>query len=218
MPYPRHPVLAASLLAAVATALLLPAPVGAQVRRCTTPDGGTVYTDRSCATLGAVETRPNADGGLSPGSAPRYRGGCARRLQDLVFEVTSAIDARDTNWLARSYHWAGMGHRNGYAVLERLDAIARRPLLNVTALRPARTIVVPSPDTAPTAAAAPAGPAPLSALVTGTAASSLAPPPAPPAPRRPVALRIDQVLSDGVTPSTTTFGLRRHMDCWWISL
>ena len=41
---------------------------------------------------------------------------------------------------------------------------------------------------------------------------------APPAPRRPVALRIDQVLSDGVTPSTTTFGLRRHMDCWWISL
>lgn len=215
MPYPRHPVLAASLLAAVAIALLLPAPAGAQVRRCTTPDGGTVYTDRNCATLGAVETRPATDAAGAPGAALRYRGGCSRRLQDLVFEVTSAIDARDTNWLARSYHWAGMGHRNGYAVLDRLDAIAHRPLLNVTALRPAQTVVVPAPGSA---GATPAGPAPLSALVTGTATGTMAPPSAPPAPRRPVALRIDQVLSDGVTPSTTTFGLRRHMDCWWISL
>lgn len=211
MPSPRHPVLAAALLSAVAIATLAPAPAQAQVRRCTTPDGGTVYTDRSCGSLGAVETRPETGAGGTPGAALRYRGGCSRRLQDLVFEVTSAIDARDTNWLARSYHWAGMGHRNGYAVLERLDAIARRPLLNVTALRPAQTVVVAAPAQAQ---AAPAAPAPLSALVMGTAATA---PPEPP-PRRPVALRIDQVLSDGVTPSTTTFGLRRHMDCWWISL
>lgn len=212
MPTLRHPVLAAALLSAVAIATLAPAPAQAQVRRCTTPDGGTVYTDRNCGSLGAVETRPETGTGGAPGAALRYRGGCSRRLQDLVFEVTAAIDARDANWLARSYHWAGMSHRSGYAVLERLDAIARRPLLNVTALRPARTVVVAAPEAAQ---ATTAGPAPLSALVVGAAAAE---PPEPPAPRRPVALRIDQVLSDGVTPSTTTFGLRRHMDCWWISL
>lgn len=210
MPRQLQPVLAASLLSAVAIAIFLASPPArAQVRRCTTPDGGTVYTDRSCGALGAVETRRQGDGGAS--AALRYRGGCSRRLQDLVFEVTSAIDARDTNWLARSYHWAGVGHSNGYALLERLDAIAHRPLLNVTALRPAQTVVVPAPagpDAGWSIRAAPTLDG--SPLMAATA-------PAPP-PRRPVALRIDQVLADGVTPSTTTFGLRRHMDCWWISL
>ena len=212
MPGLHHPAFALVLLSAMATtALLAPASAQAQVRRCTTPDGGTVYTDRNCAALGAVETRPQGDGG---GASPalRYRGGCSRRLQDLVFEVTSAIDARDTNWLARSYHWAGVGHSNGYALLERLDAIARRPLLNVTALRPAQTVVVPAQQ--PGAAAG---------WSTGASATLdgnplLAAAPSAPQPRRPVALRIDQVLADGVTPSTTTFGLRRHMDCWWITL
>ena len=51
----------------------------------------------------------------------------------------------------------------------------------------------------------------------GTTAARTAPAP-PAAQRRPVALRIDQALADGITPSTTTFGLRRHMDCWWITL
>lgn len=216
MPYPRHPLLAASLLAAVAIAPLLPAAAQAQVRRCTTPDGGTVYTDRSCGALGAVETRPQAGADGSSGEALRYRGGCSRRLQDLVFEVTAAIDARDTNRLARSYHWAGMGHRNGYALLDRLDAIARRPLLNVTALRPAQA---PPPPTPPASLAWPSSADP-STLAPAQSQATAAPasPSRSRSPRRPVALRIDQVLADGITPSATTFGLRRHMDCWWISL
>jgi hypothetical protein len=36
--------------------------------------------------------------------------------------------------------------------------------------------------------------------------------------RAPTALRLEQTLSDGVTPSRTTFGLRKHMGCWWIAL
>lgn len=213
MPRLHHPVLAAvSVSAALIIAATATAPAQAQIRRCTTPDGGTVYTDRSCAALGAVETRARADGDGTP-AALRYRGGCARRLQDLVFEVTSAIDARDTNWLARSYHWAGVGHSNGYALLDRLDAIARRPLLNVTALRPARTVVVPAQQPGTTAAWSATGMAPSLGGQPLMAAAQ-----APPPPRRPVALRIDQVLADGVTPATTTFSLRRHMDCWWISL
>lgn len=212
MPYLRHPGLAGALLLAMATAAL-PVPAQGQVRRCTTPDGGTVYTDRTCASVGGVSSRPMADGGRR---APlRYRGGCARNLQDLVSEVSSAIDARDGNRLARSYHWVGMGHRSGYAMADRLDAIARRPLLNITALRPAQAVVVPTRPSNPyvpaTAAAIPRE-GTGAATVAGTSAS------APPSPRRPVALRIDQVLDDGISPSTTTFGLRRHMDCWWISL
>lgn len=200
MPYLRYPALAGALLSAVAIAAALPPPAAAQVRRCTTPDGGAVYTDRSCESLGAVENRSRTGSGGNA-AALRYRGGCSRRLQDLVFEVTTAIDAGDTNRLARSYHWVGMSHRNGYAVIERLDAIARRPLLNISALRPAQAVVA-SPE-----------PAPLAAL-DGAAAM----PATPPSPRRPVALRIDQALADGITPSSTTFGLRRHMDCWWITL
>src|SRR5690606_23092580 len=70
-------------------------PAAAQVRRCTLADGGTVYTDRSCESLDAVESRPEAHA-PAVGALARYRGGCARSLQDLVFEVTAAIDARDT--------------------------------------------------------------------------------------------------------------------------
>ncbi|MEN1940034.1 hypothetical protein WCE41_00885 [Luteimonas sp. MJ246] len=207
MPYLRHPARAAALLSAaalLAVAAALPTPAHAQIRRCTTSDGGTVYTDRSCDSLGAVESRPPADGGSGAPAALRYRGGCARRLPELVSEVTAAIDARDTNRLARSYHWPGTSTRSGYALIERLDAIVRRPLLNITALRPARTVV-----------------APVESSSWSTGGSLAAPPPPraePEPPRRPVALRIDQALADGITPSSTTFGLRRHMDCWWITL
>lgn len=201
MQFLRHPVVIGALLASLATTAWVPTPATAQIRRCTTPDGGTVYTDRSCDSLGAVETRPRTDGEGGSSAALRYRGGCSRRLQDLLVEVTAAIDARDSNRLARSYHWVGMSHGNGYAVIERLDRIAQRPLLNITALRPAQTVV--------------AGPASLP-LAAGNGQATT--PATPPAPRRPVALRIDQALTDGITPSSTTFGLRRHMDCWWITL
>src|SRR3546814_20853250 len=63
--------------------------------------------------------------------------GCSRSLRDLVFEVTAAIDSRDVNRLAAVSNWTGMSNRNGYAVLGRLDVIANRPLLDVSAVLPA---------------------------------------------------------------------------------
>jgi len=39
-----------------------------------------------------------------------------------------------------------------------------------------------------------------------------------PARQPPVALRVEQTLANGSTPSRTVFGLRRHFDCWWITL
>lgn len=165
----------------------------AQVKRCSLPDGTLLYTDRRCADLGAVERVPRE----SPGGGARlpYRGGCTRHLQDLIFELGSAIDAGDANRLASIYHWPGLSSRTGYAVVGRLEAIARRPLVDVRALH------APSTETE----AESAEPAPDYYPQSATR-------------RRPIGLRIEQTLSDGVTPARTTFGLRRHMGCWWISL
>lgn len=201
MPYLRHPAPTGALLLALAATTTLTAPADGQIRRCTAADGGTVYTDRSCGSMGAVESRLRIDDGTAAGT-PRYRGGCARRLDDLVFEVGAAIDAGDTNRLARSYHWTGLSTRSGYEVIDRLDAIAQRPLLDIAEVRPAPVVASTSVPAA------------------WTVAGGTPPPPSPPPPReaaQPEGLRIEQTLADGVTPSSTTFGLRRHMDCWWIT-
>jgi len=31
-----------------------------------------------------------------------------------------------------------------------------------------------------------------------------------------VALRVEQTLANGSTPSRSVFGLHRHFGCWWI--
>ncbi|GAB3342386.1 hypothetical protein [Marilutibacter aestuarii] len=44
-------------------------------------------------------------------------------------------------------------------------------------------------------------------------------PPAPVVPvtaARPVGIKVVQTLTDGVTPTSTVFGLTRHFGCWWI--
>lgn len=207
--------MAGALLLALAAATLPVHPAQAQIRRCTAADGSAVFTDRDCAALGAVEQRAPIEG-----SAPRrgWRGGCARRLPDLVAEVGTAIDARDGNRLAASYHWPGTGHRSGYAIAERLDGIAQRALLNVSVVyaEPA------APSVEATRPPAPVAPETAGALPPLQPQPQPEPEPQPQSqpqiPRRPIGLRVDQVLADGVTPSATTFGLRRHMDCWWISL
>jgi hypothetical protein len=170
----------------------------AQVKRCTTVDGHTLYTDRRCEDLGATERLPRGDAGYA--NRLPYRGGCTRQLQDLIFEVTSAIDAGDTNRLAGVYHWPGLSSRSGYAVVGRLDSIANRPLVDIRALRPA--LPAAEPGAAGVAIGATDGDYYPQTTVR----------------RAPTALRIEQTLSDGVTPSRTTFGLRKHMGCWWITL
>lgn len=188
------------LLACIA-ALICPLPAQAQVKRCAMVDGTTLYTDRNCADLGAVERVPRQ----APGYGVRlpYRGGCSRQLQDLIFEVSSAIDSGDANRLASVYHWPGLSSRTGYAIISRLEAMARRPLIDIRALHPATRITEVDAD------------------------SSANTPPTvdddyyyPQTVKRgpPTGLRIEQTLSDGVTPKRTTFGLRKHMGCWWISL
>ena len=113
-----------------------PSPAASQVRRCTGEDGGAVYTDRSCADIGGSERLPRS-GTARAGGHNLYRGGCARNLQDLVYELTTAIDTGDANRHASVYHWTGMSRRQGYAVMSRLDGVVKRPLVDISPVMPA---------------------------------------------------------------------------------
>jgi len=196
MPTTR-PVILLLLALLCAIAAFVPRTAQAQVRRCAAADGTLVFTDRRCEDVGATERVPH-DAALS-GARHGYRGGCSRNLQDLIFEMTAAIDSRDVNRLASLYHWVGMSSRSSVGVMGRLDTIAQRPLVDIIALQPVRRVVVGEEDSAqpdidpddyPRAAAN----------------------------RTPVALRVEQTLANGSTPARTVFGLRRHLDCWWITL
>jgi len=188
-------------VAAIAVALLWPLRGDAQIRRCTRPDGEVVFTDRACTDVGGAD-RPAAAVHSPVYGGKAYARGCSRGLRDLIFEVSAAIDSRDVNRLAGVYNWTGMSSRNGYAVLGRLDAIANRPLVDVSAVLPAPQLSVDADG----------------GMTVSGAVDAQAYPGATVVRKSPVALRVEQTLANGSTPSRTTFGLRRHMGCWWIVL
>lgn len=192
---PRPAFLTGLLLPACAVALSTAIPATralAEVHRCTTPGGESVYTDKSCSAIGAIDRRPQASAG-STGASQLYRSSCSRTLQDLVYELTAAIDSRDVNRLAGVYDWNGMSTENAYAVMGRLDAIAQRPLVDVLPVMPR------APDEDGT-------------LVDGEYYPQDA------VRRAPVGLRLEQTLGKTATPSRTVLGLRKYMDCWWVRL
>lgn len=174
-----------ALILAVGAAL--PVPAMAQVHRCNTADGRVTYTDKRCRDIGAEQAAPRPS---APGAVARAvrAARCPRTVQDLVYEVTSAIDHRDPNKLAALYHWPGMSSDEGYRVLERLTAIAERPLVDVSPVMP------PAPDGVD------------GELYPQTTVR-----------QAPIGLRVEQTLANGSTPSRTQFGLRKHLDCLWIS-
>lgn len=201
------------LFFALACALITLWPDAAQadVRRCETASGQTIFTDRKCTEVDAVERLPRAGGPV--GAALHRAGGCARTLQDLVFEMTTAIDGRDANRLAAVYHWPGTSAESGYRIWNRLDAIVSRPLVDIVPVAPmSRPPQEPAPDVYAS---------------TGTsnnaAETARADPPVDPElypqtsiRRTPAALRVEQTLANGATPSRTVFGLIQYFGCWWI--
>jgi hypothetical protein len=164
-------------------------PVQAQVRRCTASDGSTIFTDRRCQDLGAVDRVPRDAGARV---MPLYRNACSRTLQDLVYELTSSIDSRDVNRLAGLYQWTGMSTTGGYAVMDRLQRIVERPLVDVSPIYAGGTNAPSGTD--------------------GDYYPQLT------TRRAPVAIRLEQTLANGSTPSHTVLGLRRDLGCWWVRL
>lgn len=111
--------------------LALPRHAAAQVRHCQAADGTRLYTDRQCADLGARESRDPP-----PGQATGNRlQACARSVPDLAYALDDAIRAGDANRIAGLYDWAGMGSSNANRVLDQLQRIAERPLVDVREAR-----------------------------------------------------------------------------------
>ncbi len=197
-----------------------------QLNRCAGPGGNTIYTDRPCETIGATERLPRSAIASAYGLR---RGGCARNLQDLIYEMTAAIDNRDVNRLGSVYHWVGQSAESGDRILDRLQAIVDRPLVDIVPLRGAAAPIVAVADTlpAPPSATTPTTAAPSTAAPSTAAPATLVAPevkaedmsaPRPTLRRLPVGLRLEQTLGKSATPSRTVVGLRRHLDCWWITL
>lgn len=219
--FSRSPILLISLLA---VCLLWPNGASAQqqqLNRCAGPGGNTIYTDRPCETIGATERLPRSAIAAAYGLR---RGGCARNLQDLIYEMTAAIDNRDVNRLSSVYHWVGQNPASGYRILDRLQAIVDRPLVDIVPLRGAAAPIVAAADTlpAPPSATTPSAAAPSTAAPATLVAPEVKvedmPVPRPTVRRVPVGLRLEQTLGKSATPSRTVVGLRRHLDCWWITL
>lgn len=172
------------------------------IRRCTAADGTSVYTDRACTDIDATARLPDRGSGSGIGTAAALRRpprSCAASLQELVHEMTFAIDAQDVNRLAGLYHWVGVSSRSSHALMDRLQVIVRRPLVDI----------------------APVYPAPREPEPVGDGDFEVSLDAMTSAPRRAQAasaLRVEQTLANSATPSRTVFGLRRHMDCWWVTL
>lgn len=168
------------------------------VRRCTMVDGTTLYTDKACADLGAVPRLPSTRGS-GAARLNLYRGGCSRTLSDLVYQITSAINAEDVNRLAGVYEWSGASNASAYRTFNRLEAIVKRPLVDIIAVRPT--------------------PPPLldeeGRLVDDNSDGYY---PRTSVRQRPIGLRLEQTLANGATPSRTVFWLRRNYNCFWITL
>ena len=170
------------LLLLLSLGWLAPSPHAvAQVRHCQAADGTRLYTDRQCTDLGARESRDPPPGQ----AAGSRRQACASSVPDLAYALDDAIRSGDANRIAGLYDWAGMGSSNANRVLDQLQRIAERPLVDV---REARAGDVPGD----------AG--------RGSGAGPI------------LGLHVEQILSDGYTPSRTVFGLRRRLGCWWVHL
>lgn len=100
------------------------------LRRCVGPDGGTIFTDRRCSDLQAVDL-PEQGAPKQPGAVVVRVRTCARNQDDLLAGVRAALENHDANRLAEFYHWTGMGTAQGYQVLDRLFAFSKRPVVDV---------------------------------------------------------------------------------------
>lgn len=158
------------------------------INRCVNADGTTAFTDRRCEDVGANERLPAASAARAAMPA-LYRAGCTRRLSDLVQQLRSAISAQDVNGLSSLYWWSGTGDAAANRVLERLEAIADRPLVDIAPVFPD----LPEP-------------------------AAEGDDPAVTPQRRPTALRLEQTLRGSATPSRTVLGLQRHYGCFWVRL
>lgn len=186
-----------------------------QINRCTNAQGQTVYGDKPCEVMGArARLLPNP---RAVGGSGLYRDSCARRLSEVVAQIQSAADARDPNRLSGIYLWTGLSNAAATRVMDRLDEIVQRPLIDIAPVFPEAPAYVPAPpepftytDGTPVDPAQADGSSGYPDVQAISNASS--------GPRRPIALRLEQTLPRSATPTRTILHLRRQYNCFWITL
>lgn len=128
------------------------------VSRCITAEGSSTYTDGSCRAVGgkpepmsanlmralaregalggdeAFRPVPGADRPAFPGKpAQTHRlgeGSCPRTPAQLASALRNSLGDGQVNRLASLYDWGGMGNRQAQAVLDRLERMSERPLID----------------------------------------------------------------------------------------
>ncbi len=142
------------------TMLLASVSAQAEIIRCTGTDGGDVYTDRSCESMGLASKLPALlvqpdEAMLATGYAPRELGvGCAARSPEAMRNaVHGAIERRDLNALTGLYNFNGSSSRSATPVVRRLDRLTRRAALEIELVNPEAQslfdVVMPDPDAMP---------------------------------------------------------------------
>ena len=192
-----RPFLPLSVLLGAALCFASPPASAQKVQRCTSMGGETVYTDKRCEDIGAMDRLPRT--APAGASSSLYRTGCSRTLSDLVHQITAAIDNKDVNRLAGIYQWTGVSNASANGILNRLEAIVQRPLVDIVPIRPRPPPIVDE-----------------NGIVIDENSDGYYPQTT--IRQRPVGLRLEQTLANGSTPSQTVFGLRRSYNCFWISL
>jgi hypothetical protein len=127
------------------------------VSRCVTADGGSTYTDGSCRAIGATPVpmsanlmralaregalgggdgfrpQPGTPAATAPRASDRKRlgeGTCPRTPAQLASALRDSLGDGEVNRLASLYDWGGMGKRQAQAVLDRLERMSERPLID----------------------------------------------------------------------------------------
>lgn len=176
---------------------------GLGIRRCTAPDGGTIYTDRDCASLNATDR-------MAPPSLAKHRGHDSAVVNDkgvvsagtrpecppspgaLVRSLGSAWQSHDVNRVAGLVDWRGVGSGTAHRVLGRLRTALKEAPTDIALEAPPVYEFVPDPNGGPMTVAATAS-------------------------AQPTNVRVDRVGDEGWGDSVR-FGLRRDLDCYWLDV
>jgi hypothetical protein len=185
------------------------------VRRCERADGSVVFTDGRCTDQQnekpPVATERSSTAAGLPGNGPRSYAAmppsCSRTPDDLLYGVRSAIDMRDTNQLAKHYHWPDVSDAQAEQLMDRLEKLVNSPLLDIQLMYPAEAGSV-RPSSGHEAGFDAEG---------GLDESADDYPAAPNRRVAPYALKLIQFQTvTGTQAHSTVFRLQRHFDCWWI--
>jgi hypothetical protein len=131
------------------------ASASAEVRRCQSDDGVTIYTDQPCAHFHAQEVRPQpvapSVGNITAAAAAEREGpirtDCSRTPDAFLFDLRRALEYGNVNALAGLYHWPDASGSRW--IMDNLERLARESGGTADLVYPDAAFVVSNPDAYP---------------------------------------------------------------------